>query len=246
MAEKEWFSTWFDTSYYHVLYRHRNDEEAATFIKHLINKLNLPKNSSVLDLACGKGRHSVMLHQAGFDVLGVDLSKNSISLAKQNEEDKLSFEVHDMRETMANKQFDAVFNLFTSFGYFDNSNENKKVVDAVHKMLDEKGLFVIDFMNAHKVLKNLVAFEEKIHDGIHFSINKKCDGQHIFKYIDVIDKGENHHFMERVQYLVLEDFQQLFEGKFTIQHVFGDYQLNTFDEVYSDRLILIAEKNTWN
>ena len=131
MAEKEWFSTWFDTSYYHVLYRHRNDEEAATFIKHLINKLNLPKNSSVLDLACGKGRHSVMLHQAGFDVLGVDLSKNSISLAKQNEEDKLSFEVHDMRETMENKQFDAVFNLFTSFGYFDNSNENKKVVDAV-------------------------------------------------------------------------------------------------------------------
>ena len=242
MTEKEWFSTWFDTSYYHVLYKHRNDEEATIFIENLTKLLNLPEEANVLDLACGKGRHSLMLHKSGLNVLGVDLSKNSIKAAHENTKTGLRFSVHDMREIIPNESFAAIFNLFTSFGYFDSSAENERVIQAVHAMLDEKGIFVIDFMNARKIINNLVLSEEKITDDIHFSIRRKWDKEHIYKFIDVVEGMESHSFMERVQSLFLVDFKNLLNGKFIIKNVFGDYQLNSFDEEESDRLIIIAER----
>ncbi len=242
MTEKEWFSTWFDTSYYHVLYKHRNDEEATLFIENLTKLLNLPEKAKVLDLACGKGRHSLMLHKSGLNVLGVDLSKNSIKSAQENTKSGLRFSVHDMREIISNEYFAAIFNLFTSFGYFDSSDENERVIQAVYSMLDEKGMFVIDFMNARKIINNLVLSEEKFIDDIHFSIRRKWDKEHIYKFIDVVDGTESHSFMERVQSLFLADFKKLLNGKFKILNVFGDYQLNSFDEEESDRLIIIAER----
>lgn len=242
MTEKEWFSTWFDTSYYHVLYKHRNDEEATIFIENLTKLLNLPEEANVLDLACGKGRHSLMLHKSGLNVLGVDLSKNSIEAAHENTKTGLRFSLHDMREIIPNESFAAIFNLFTSFGYFDSSAENERVIQAVNSMLDEKGIFVIDFMNARKIINNLVLSEEKIIDDIHFSIRRKWDKEHIYKFIDVVEGMESHSFMERVQSLFIADFKNLLNGKFIIKNVFGDYQLNSFDEEESDRLIIIAER----
>ncbi|MFN5878833.1 MAG: SAM-dependent methyltransferase, partial [Flavobacteriales bacterium] len=71
MSSKEWFADWFDTPYYHILYKNRNDEEAAHFIENLIEFIQLDLGSRVLDLACGKGRHSVTLNKLGYNVLGV-------------------------------------------------------------------------------------------------------------------------------------------------------------------------------
>ena len=157
MKEKqEWFETWFDTSYYHMLYKNRNDEEAHFFMKNLINYLAIKANSKVLDLACGKGRHAVFLNQQKLDVVGVDLSGESIAHAKQFENDSLHFDVHDMRAIYKENTFDYVFNLFTSFGYFKDDNENQKAVSSMEKMLNEKGVLVIDFLNATKTINNLV------------------------------------------------------------------------------------------
>ena len=83
MSKKEWFATWFETDYYHTLYKYRDKAEAEHFIEHLIEELNAEKGSKVLDLACGKGRHSITLHELGMDVLGADLSSNSIGMAQQ-------------------------------------------------------------------------------------------------------------------------------------------------------------------
>ncbi len=81
--KKEWFASWFDSPFYHILYKNRDDEEAQQFISNLIQHIHLKKNAKVMDLACGKGRHARMLHQEGLRVLGVDLSPNSISAAKK-------------------------------------------------------------------------------------------------------------------------------------------------------------------
>ena len=59
MSQKEWFASWFDSPYYHLLYQHRDDNEAKQFIGHLTEALDLPQGAKVLDLACGKGRHSI-------------------------------------------------------------------------------------------------------------------------------------------------------------------------------------------
>ncbi|MFM1914418.1 MAG: hypothetical protein RLZZ531_87, partial [Bacteroidota bacterium] len=127
MSKKDWFEDWFDTGYYHLLYQNRDEREAERFIQKLMVHLNLPASSKLLDLACGKGRHAKFLSDLGHDVLGVDLSQNSISNARQWSNEHLRFETHDMREVIENEQFDAIFNLFTSFGYFDHESENQRV-----------------------------------------------------------------------------------------------------------------------
>lgn len=244
MNQKEWFASWFDTDYYHLLYQNRDFGEAAAFIVQLCEHLKLPRNSHVLDLACGKGRHSVTLHEQGFNVLGADLSSNSIKTAENSATEGLQFIVHDMREVIPNKQFDAVFNLFTSFGYFDSQLENETVLRAVHQMLRPDGILIIDFMNASKVVQNLEGSKQIIRGEITFDISKKFEGGHIYKDIRFEDQGTDYHFSERVQAITLDQFQSLLRTTgFEILSTFGDFELNSFDEDHSDRLILVAKKH---
>lgn len=241
--KEEWFETWFDTSYYHILYQNRDFTEAERFINNLLGYLNLPKNVNCLDLACGKGRHSVFLNKKGLTVTGVDLSANSIKEAKPFENETLSFDTHDMREVYKENAFDVVFNLFTSFGYFDDYENNLKVLNSIHKMLVPEGIVVIDFMNAYYVLDHLVEKEVKTLDNIDFNITKSYDGNHIFKNIDFTDKGEDYHFQEKVQAIKKEEFESLMnEAGFNILNVFGDFSLSPFNKKESDRLIIIAKK----
>lgn len=243
MKTKEWFVDWFDTSYYHTLYKDRNDEEASVFISNLLHFLQLENSAHVLDLACGKGRHSVTLNSLGYSVKGVDLSANSISHAKENENETLQFAVHDMRDILHGEKFKAVFNLFTSFGYFDTICDNECVVQSIHEMLEENGFLIIDFMNAARVIENLVEKETKIVDGITFNLERVYDGEHIFKHIRFEDKETSFHYTERVQALKEQDFKTLLsENKFEIISTFGNFSLEPFDEKTSDRLIIIAKK----
>lgn len=86
-----WYKEWFDTDFYHILYRERNLKEAELFMKNLTTYLNLPERADVLDLGCGRGRHSVMLKDMGYKVKGFDLSENNIAFARQFESENLSF-----------------------------------------------------------------------------------------------------------------------------------------------------------
>ena len=103
---ENWYTSWFDSPFYHILYKDRDDIEAQHFMDNLSNYLNIPEHGEILDLACGKGRHSIYLNSLGYNVTGVDLSKNSIDYAKQFENETLQFEVHDMCEPYK-KQLDA-------------------------------------------------------------------------------------------------------------------------------------------
>jgi SAM-dependent methyltransferase len=241
MSKKDWFVDWFDTSYYHLLYQNRDEQEAERFIKNLMNFLDLPVESKLLDLACGKGRHAKFLSEFDHHVMGVDLSPNSIEQASEFAHEKLRFQTHDMREVLENEQFDVIFNLFTSFGYFDDETENKRMCHSISKMLLPGGRLLIDFMNATKVIQNLVLTETKIIDGITFKISRNYDGQHIHKHIEVTEGTHISHYMERVQALKLSDFQTLLEDKFEIVNTFGSYDLTPFNEGSSDRLILLAQ-----
>ncbi|MFN5910278.1 MAG: class I SAM-dependent methyltransferase [Bacteroidota bacterium] len=243
MATKEWFAEWFDTPYYHILYRDRDEAEAKRFILNLLNFLKLPKHSKVLDLGCGKGRHCMTLHEQGYSVTGADLSPKSISRAKKDYPEEIQFIVHDMRKVIPSRSFTAVFNLFTSFGYFDSQEDNLRVLRSIHSMLEVNGFLIIDFMNAKKVIQKLVPSEEKEVEGITFRITRRYDGTHIYKNIVFETDGQHLDFTERVQGLQLEDFKQLLaDSDFSILRTFGDFDLNDFDASVSDRLILIAQR----
>ena len=234
-----WFASWFDTKYYHLLYKDRDDKEAELFMKHLTHYLNLPENGTILDLACGKGRHSVYLNSLEYTVTGVDLSKNSIDYASQFKNDTLKFDVHDMR-TIYPEQFDAVFNLFTSFGYFEDENDNIKTLQAIQKSLNKTGFGVIDFMNVDFIIDNLVAEEVKTVEHIDFHIKRYVKNNFIHKEIRFTDNSEEFFFTEKVQAIRLADFEQYFnQAGITLLDIFGDYKLNKFHSKTSKRLILL-------
>ena len=237
--QSSWFASWFDTPYYHILYKDRNYREAQLFMDNLTHYLNLPEHAKVLDLACGKGRHSIYLNQLGFNVLGVDLSENSIEIANKNANETLHFQIHDMRVPFEEK-YDAVFNLFTSFGYFDNDEDNLKTLIAIKESLSDYGFAVIDFMNVPFVLDNLIAEETKTIDEIEFHIKRYLKDGFIIKEIDFEDKSEKFHFEEKVRALTLDDFTKMMEeAGIYLLDTFGDYKLKKYHKNTSERLIMI-------
>lgn len=236
---KNWYASWFDTPYYHILYKDRDYTEAQLFMDNITQYLNLPENSRILDLACGKGRHSVYLNQLGYDVTGADLSGNSIAKALKMANDTLHFEVHDMRLPFEQK-FDAIFNLFTSFGYFESDDDNLETLVAIRDSLSEYGFAVIDFMNVDHVLKNLVPEDSKTVDGIEFHMKRFYKDDHIVKEIRFSDQGEEYFFTEKVKALRLGDFEQMMDqAGIYLLDIFGDYKLHKFHKTESERLILI-------
>lgn len=239
----EWFEEWFDSKYYHILYKSRDDKEAQSFIDFLMDKIGLDQGAKILDLACGKGRHSLYLSQLGYDVTGVDLAANSIELANKFSNDNLHFEVRDMRESFVKDEFDLVANLFTSFGYFDDLKDNLKVLNSIEKMMNEDGHFVIDFMNVEKVLRNLVATEEKEIDGVLFKITRKVENGFIIKDITIIDQDKTFQFQEKVQALTIDNFKELIsKTDLVVDEFYGSYNLTIFDADVSDRLIIVGTK----
>ena len=144
MKKTDWFTDWFNTSYYHTLYKDRNDADAQLFIRNITSFLKIPNPSHILDLPCGKGRHSIYLNSLGYNVTGADLSENSILFAKKFENDTLHFQIKDMRKPFTEK-YDAIFNLFTSFGYFENDNDDVLVLKNIKNGLKKNGLCSIRF-----------------------------------------------------------------------------------------------------
>jgi len=240
----EWYRTWFDSEYYHILYKNRDFEEAEQFINNLIDLLKPKENSFFLDLGCGKGRHSLYLSHGGYNVLGVDLSLESILIARQKRKRNLSFNKFDMRNTLAPMQFDYIVNLFTSFGYFDNEEDNFKVIKNVKEVLLPNGKFIIDFFNAEYVKNNLVAEETKVIDDIQFNLKRSIVNNFVVKNIVFENKGIVHNHTEKVKLIGVSDFENYFmKAGLKIINKFGDYNLNTFDVNDSKRLILIAGLN---
>ena len=238
-----WFENWFDSEYYHLLYNNRNFEEAEGFINTLLKYLKILPGSKVLDLCCGKGRHSIFLNEKGLNVVGVDLSPNSIQNAKKFESESLKFKVGDMRKPQGVKEFDYIFNLFTSFGYFESDDENIKTLEAIHISLKENAFLIIDFMNAEKVKANLVAEQEIDRPGVSFKINKSLDNNLISKKISFESNGKSYFFEERVQALNQDNFLAYFQKTgFKVMATFGNYQLNGYNLNESDRLIFVVQK----
>ncbi|WP_027137536.1 class I SAM-dependent methyltransferase [Gaetbulibacter saemankumensis] len=235
----KWFASWFDTPFYHTLYKDRNEVEAQHFMETLTQYLNIPEHGTILDLPCGKGRHARYLNKIGYDVTGADLSENSIAFAKKFENHRLHFDVHDMCKPFG-KTFDAVFNLFTSFGYFEDDADNLRTIKAIKADLNETGFGVIDFMNSEFVIENLVPKEVKTIDNIEFHLQRYVKDDYIIKDINFTAYGDVYSYQERVKAFTLKDFEALFEeaGVFLLD-VFGDYKLNKFRPKTSERLVMI-------
>jgi SAM-dependent methyltransferase len=245
MESKEWFSTWFDSPYYHILYAKRDETEAADFIASLQQTLKIAPGTRVLDAACGKGRHAITLEQLGFSVDAFDLSPANIEAAQVFESPQLLFFVHDLREPLPlQNEYQAIFNFFTSFGYFDDKKDNQKAFNTLAGGLKTDGVLVLDFFNPTHVLANLVPSETVIRQSISFEIKRWSEAGYLYKSIDFTDQGKSYSFVEKVELIAKNDFvAYASQAGFQLVDLKGNYSLASFDEKSSPRMIFIWKKN---
>lgn len=243
--QQTWFKDWFNSSYYHLLYFNRDDKEAAAFIDKLISYLKPAPGSYMLDVACGKGRHSLQLAGKGFDVTGIDLSDDSIDDALKFQTNTLHFYKHDMRLPFWINYFDYAFNFFTSFGYFKTRREHDNAIRTIAQSIKNKGIFVMDFLNVHYAEDHLVHQSEKEIEGINFIITRWYDETHFYKKIIIEDESlqEPLVYTEKVAKFSLGDFTEMFAYQgLQMQEVYGDYSFSNYDVKKSPRMLMIAKK----
>jgi SAM-dependent methyltransferase len=254
MSERPWYKDWFSSPFYHKLYFERDETEAEGFILRLIDHLKPAHGSFMLDVACGRGRHSRTLAQKGFFVTGIDISFESIAFAKksiprdsQGESSHLEFYQHDMRLPFRVNYFHYAFNFFTSFGYFRTRREHDDAIRTIAKGLKPNGLFVIDYLNVHFAEEKMVSNEMKKINGTTYRIHRWHDEGHFYKKITIDDPQilQPVSFTEKVSKFSFGDFNDMlsFQG-LQVQEVFGDYQLGSYDVRTKPRMIIVAKKNS--
>jgi SAM-dependent methyltransferase len=249
--DEPWFKRWFNTSEYHTLYGHRDENEAHEFVSVLDKEFGF-KDAQILDAGCGAGRHVHAWGQLGYKATGFDLSPNSINSATQralelNLESKVQFHVEDLRNLKNSdkwdSQFDIVTNLFTSFGYFIDEEDHISVVKGFASALKTGGKLVFDYLNPEYSLGRLIPKETISNEGIDFHIKREFKDGFFQKNISFTDTtGIEQTHTELVKAWSAGELTKLFTSVgLQIQSVYGDYNLSNYEK-NSPRLIIIAEK----
>lgn len=154
----EWFndeSFWIET-YPHV-FPEQSFEAADQEVEQILALANF-SGDSVLDLCCGPGRHSIPLAERGMEVTGVDASSFLLTKAKERAEAKqvrVEWVREDMRRFARPHNYDLVLNLFSSFGYFDDRDDDLKVLTNIYQSLKQGGSLLLDLMGKEWLARNI-------------------------------------------------------------------------------------------
>lgn len=244
--KSEWFKDWFNTPEYLNVYQHRNESDAEDHIKLILDNVKIRSGAKILDMACGAGRHAIILARKNFHLTAVDLSENLISIAEQsarNENLKIDFIQSDIREFETNSKFELIVNLFTSFGYFESDEENYAVLQKAYELLVEDGYFVLDFFNSHFLQQNLVECSEESLGGAEIHQYRKIKDKRVTKKIVISKNGNLNTYEESVRMFTKDELVDAIQNiGFDIYKTFGDFLGNEFDILNSPRLILICKK----
>jgi SAM-dependent methyltransferase len=243
---EELFNEDYDRVYGPAFTPERNIAEAE-FIESV---LLLPKGSQVLDVACGHGRHAIELAKRGHHVMGIDLSERFIERARQaaqlNELTNAEFLVGDMRESYFVNRFDGAYSYFTSFGYFDDS-DNKRILESVTKALVKGGMFLLETVNRdwtiHKVENQPRRWDEIEPDFFlleDVSFNAHTSRIHTKRII--FDKGQRRtvdYDIKLYTHAELEDMLE--EAGLQVVSTFGSKERTPYS-VSSPRMIIVSKK----
>jgi SAM-dependent methyltransferase len=238
--EADWFEQWFAEDYLHI-YQHRDETEAERVIELIATNLAGRRIDTVLDLACGAGRHARVLRERWWTV-GLDLSMSLLKLARKESADG-PYVRADMRDLpFADGSFDLVVNLFTSFGYFDDDREHLRVLSCVCAAMKRGGTLVIDFLNASRVRRELVPYDERVENDITIEQWRAISPDDRFVEKKIRLRGRGKEYIERVRLLSPRDLQRmLIASGFEVVKLFGDYGGADWSED-SPRTILFASR----
>ena len=242
-----WYKDWFRDANYRTVYEHRDEHEAEALIDLIERTIGHNTGRRVLDLACGSGRHALSFARRGYvDVGGLDLSPTLLAEAKHAAEFEglpVRFFERDMRD-LPEERFDLALNLFTSFGYFDNDEENAAVIKAVAEHLSPGGYFVIDFFNSRWLRSHYIARDERtLQSGSRLEQTRWIENGRIEKRLIIREHDEAREYIESVRLFELSDFATMFENAgLRLTHTFGGYTGEPYSAELSHRLIMFAQR----
>ena len=223
----DWYRVWFGEEYL-ALYPHRDEEEAREAVDLVVRSLG-PTRGPVLDLACGAGRHMREFARRGIAAVGLDLPSTLLREGRTTTPDMMLSQ-GDMRYLpFAAGSFDMVVNFFTSFGYFAEPEDDRRVLNEIRRVLRSDGRFMLDFLNAERVRRNLVSEDVRFVEGRFVTQTRRLEdgGRVVVKEIRIsaTETGEPAStFYERVRlYSPTELASLLRAAGLEPQTTFGDY-----------------------
>jgi len=247
MRNSDQTNDWFETAFgihYPLLYAHRDDSSADKEVECLMNLLNLKKRPArVLDVCCGAGRHSEALVKMGLDVSCIDLSPNLLQEARLRPELDGRLVRGDIRDLPFESRFNLALNLFTSFGYFLDDDENEASLSEMARVLLPSGVLVLDHVNRYSVESSLCPKDTKTENGVTMIQERRIERNRVIKNITVLKDGrEPLHIVENVRLYFPEEMEALFISKgFVDFKLVGSFDGSPYNHD-SKRMIAIAEK----
>lgn len=249
-SSRRWYVDFFRSGFYHSTYAPmgyfgRTDEQA----EFVVQALALPAGAAILDLCCGQGRHAITLAQRGYQITGLDLCAYHLRLARQAAREarvRVRWLRADMRDISWEQEFDAVINMFTSFGYLESDEEDQKVLEGVRKALKPGGRFLIDTINREMLMRRWEPQgEEKGLDGTIRLEEREFDflgSRQRVRVVGVYPNGSRREqTLELRLYTLTELVGMLSRAGLEFRRVWGWYdgQAYGFDTA---RMIVLAEK----
>lgn len=243
-GEESWFQEWFGEEYL-ALYPHRDGDEARDGVELLLRQVAIDPKDRVLDLACGAGRHLRALVDRGIHALGLDLSQvllDRTHLALPG----APVVRGDMRHLpYGDNSFSVVTSFFTSFGYFQEEADDRRVLEEVYRVLQPGGYFFLDFLHAGPVRSGLPFHDEDRGEGVYVRQDRRLvdGGRVVEKQIRIQREGAPPlEFQERVRLYEPEELSAMLEsvGLPPLAN-FGAYDGSAL-EAESPRCILLGRK----
>jgi len=245
-----WYKKTFGKEYLSI-YNNRDEAAAMREVDFLLGVLKPPHDAWILDLACGAGRHAFALASRGYNnVVGFDLSEELLEVARRKarrEHCSALFIRGDMRHLPFRAGFDAILSMFTSFGYFENDEQNALVLKGISQALKHDGAFVFDLPNIRYVAANLVEESVGHHEGGRLIQRRKLkkDDRRVEKQIIIqaADNGEVlHEFLESVRLYTLEEITAMLQNAaLRVERCYGDFAGGELNGS-SPRMIIFGRK----
>jgi len=233
-----WYQEWFGEEYLE-LYSHRDESEARRQVAFVQSQFGTV-DGSILDLACGMGRHLSELSARGYPGIGCDLSYTMLRTGSA-EYGPMPVARADMRQLpFRNNAFGGLVSFFTSFGYFATEDENMQVVREMSRVLAKRAVFLFDYLNVHRELEKLVQSETRA---------TPMGEVRIERWFDPSDRSFNkritigqRRYLERVRGYDLDEISMMFSScQLSMHAAFGDFDGAPFTNT-SPRLILVGTK----
>jgi len=243
----EWFRDWFDENY-QMVYSHRTDAEAEDFVDHWRLDWNAFVGKRALDLGCGNGRFSRAITNRGVKVVGVDLSRDQLTLAAGSPASVQSLIRADMRQLPLKRGFSLIVSLFTSFGYFETDREHDLVLRDLADLLLPSGVIVMDLPCRESAMREVRANPITIREinGVRVTESRRLTtGDSRFeKEIILESSGQVSKYRESVRLFGAEELLDMTRRAHLTQlePLWGDYSGGEMSETKS-RMVYFGRKN---